>query len=366
MARIVLFGATGYTGRLAADALVRRGARPVLAARSPDKVRGLAEALGGLEHVVADVGRPDTIRALVSAGDVLVSTVGPFMRWGAPAVEAAVAAGAHYLDSTGEPPFIRQVFERWGPRAEAAGCSLLTAMGYDFVPGNLAGALALERATGASGVRVGYFFTGSGSIRGAASGGTVASLAGVMLEPGFAWQGGRLQDERGAARVHTFTGRDGRLTGVSVAGSEHFALPRLRPGLRDVEVYLGWFGPASRPMQAFSAAGAAALRIPGFKAGADRLVGRLVPGSTGGPDAGARSRTGSLAVAEALDASGRVLERVELRGPNGYSYTGDMLAWAAEQALAGGLRGVGALGPVQAFGLDELRDGNASIGMVEA
>jgi short subunit dehydrogenase-like uncharacterized protein len=365
MARIVLFGATGYTGRLTADALARRGARPVLAARSEGKVRALAEQLGGLEHAVADVERPESIRALVSSGDVLVSTVGPFLRWGAPAVEAALAAGAHYIDSTGEPPFIRRVFEEWGPRALTARCALLTAMGYDFVPGNLAAALALRRAAGAPRVRVGYFFTGGGSLRGAASGGTIASLAGVMLERGFAWRGGRLRDERGAARVYTFAGRDEKLTGVSVAGSEHLSLPRLHPELRDVEVYLGWFGPAARPMQAFSAAGDAAMRIPGLKAGADRLVGRLAKGSTGGPDAEARSRSGSLVVAEAIDVAGDVLARVELRGPNGYSYTSDMLAWAAEHAAAGDIRGTGALGPVEAFGLDELRDANGSIGCAE-
>ena len=86
------------------------------------------------------------MRALVERGDVLVSTVGPFARWGEPAVQAAIAAGAHYLDSTGEGSFIREVFERFGPGAQAAGCGLVTAFGYDWVPGNLAGALALRDA----------------------------------------------------------------------------------------------------------------------------------------------------------------------------------------------------------------------------
>src|SRR5947208_1443966 len=131
-ARIVLFGATGYTGRLTAEAMVARGLRPVLAARNGDRVRTQARELGGeLETAVADVARPDTVRALVERGDVLVSTVGPFVRWGGPAVQAAVAAGASYLDSTGETGFIRTVFERHGPGAEAAGCGLLTAFGYD-------------------------------------------------------------------------------------------------------------------------------------------------------------------------------------------------------------------------------------------
>src|SRR5215208_3295171 len=129
MARIVLFGATGYTGDLTARALVGRGQQPVLAARNPERLAALAAELGGLETRVADVARPETVRALVEPGDVLLSTVGPFSRWGEPALEAAIAGKAHYVDSTGEGPFIRDVFERFGPRAHAAGIGLLTALG---------------------------------------------------------------------------------------------------------------------------------------------------------------------------------------------------------------------------------------------
>ena len=142
--RIVLFGATGYTGRLTAEAMAERGLRPLLAARSAERLEELAAELGpGFETATADVADPPSVTALVEAGDVLVSTVGPFVRWGGPAAAAASAVGAHYLDSTGEPPFIREVFERYGAAAEKSGAGMLTAFGYDWVPGNLAGALAL-------------------------------------------------------------------------------------------------------------------------------------------------------------------------------------------------------------------------------
>src|SRR3954449_12136018 len=144
--RIVLFGATGYTGRLVAEQMVKRGISPLLAARNADRLTAMARELGGLETAVADVARPETVHELVQKGDVLVTTVGPFARWGTPALEAAIGSGAHYLDSTGEPAFIRRVFDREGPRAEVAGSGLLTALGYDWVPGNLAGALALRDA----------------------------------------------------------------------------------------------------------------------------------------------------------------------------------------------------------------------------
>src|SRR5215213_5742124 len=161
--RIVLFGATGYTGRLVAERLAGASERPVLAGRSPEKLQTLADSLGGLETAHADVMRSNSVFELVEEGDVLVSTVGPFAKWGEPAVRSAITGGAAaYIDSTGEPAFIRRVFQNHGPVAKSAGVPLLTAMGYDFVPGALAGALALEEAGEEDAVRVdvGYYALG--------------------------------------------------------------------------------------------------------------------------------------------------------------------------------------------------------------
>ncbi len=361
--RIVLFGATGYTGDLVARALVARGERPVLAARSQERVARLADELGGdLETATADVSRPESVRALVERGDVLVSTVGPFVRWGAPAVQAAIASGAHYLDSTGEPPFIRDVFERYGPGAEAAGCGLVTAFGYDWVPGNLAGALALHDAgEHATRVDIGYYMTGRGGPDDM-SGGTRASAAGAVTAPSFGWREGRIVTERAAKRVRSFRvgGKDRQA--ISAGSSEHFTLHRVAPQLREVNAYLGWFGPASRPMQVMSAV----MSLPGVGAATGAVTSRLVKGSTGGPDEAQRARTGSHVQAIAYDSAGREVAQVTLEGPNGYTLTADFLAWGASRALAGELQGTGALGPVDGFGLDALEAGCAEAGLKRA
>src|SRR3954451_20496339 len=97
--RIIVFGASGYTGRLIAERLVATGARPVLAGRSPERLAALAERLGGLEVARADARRQTTGCELVAAGDVLSSAAGRFGKWGGPAVGAAVAAGCVYLDT---------------------------------------------------------------------------------------------------------------------------------------------------------------------------------------------------------------------------------------------------------------------------
>jgi hypothetical protein len=74
----------------------------------------------------------------------------------------------------------------------------------------------------------------------------------ALASPGFAFRDGRVRSERGARRVRSFRVGSKSKDGVSVGSSEHFALPKVAPQLREVNVYLGWFGPLARPMQVLS------------------------------------------------------------------------------------------------------------------
>jgi len=306
---------------------------------------------------------------LIGAGDVLVSTAGPFMKVGRPVVAAAVDAGAVYLDSSGEPPFIRQVFEEFGPRAERTGAVLLTAFGYDYVPGNLAGALALQAAgPAAARVQVGYFVRGD--IRRGTSAGTRASVTGVLLEPGYAFRGGRIVSERTAAHLTSFTVDGKKREALSIGSSEHFALPRLRPAagaggvpaqapLTDVGVYLGWFGRATRLVHYGSALATPVSSLPGVRRAMDAAA-RRIQRSRAAPGTAAAIRSDVVAVAG--DPGGRDLASVHLTGGDPYSFTAPILAWAAGKAAAEGVRPAGALGPVEAFGADILERACADAG----
>ena len=375
--RIVLFGATGYTGRLTAEAMVRAGLAPVLAARGHDALVRLADRLDPLAPspdrapsiAVADAADPASVRALLqSPDDVLVSTVGPFLELGRPALEAAVDAGAAYLDSTGEPPFIREVFETYGPRAQRTGARLMTAFGYDYVPGNLAGALALRRAQQAGGtptrVDIGYFVDGPFGI----SSGTRASVAGVLLAPSFAFRDGVLASSRSGGRlVRRFDlGRGRTWPGMPVAGSEHLALPKEFASLADVGVWLGWAGRWTTAASYAGGAMGALGTIPGVgKALTSGARGLLARGQvTGeGPDAVGRSRARTIVQADATDAVGRPLASVRLEGPSPYDLTADLLAWGAAMAATHDVA-PGTRGPVDAFGLDALERGCADMGLV--
>jgi short subunit dehydrogenase-like uncharacterized protein len=365
MGRVILFGATGYTGRITAAAMVRQGLEPVLAGRSRASLDALAASLegaGGFSTALADAADPASVRGLLdSPNDVLVSTVGPFTRFGGPALAAAIDAGAAYVDSTGEPSFVRKVFEHAGPRAEAKGARLLTAFGYDYVPGNLAGAIALRRAREAgrpaSRVDVGYFVKGGMGL----SSGTRASAAGMMFEESFAFRGGELRDVRPGGAVRSFDLGGQMWDGLPLGGSEHFTLPRLDTSLNDVGVYLGWAGKWTKAASFGASALGVVTSVPGVRRGLTALSTRGTPETGQGPNAEDRAPGRSIAIANAYDPVGRFITSVKVVGPTPYDLTAELLTWGAEMLIARRETGVGALGPADAFGVDELVAGCAGL-----
>lgn len=370
---IVLFGASGYTGQRVAEAMVRRGLRPILAGRSAGRLSSLAHRLrdlgsGNLDVVTADVGNAASMRALVGRGDVLVSTVGPFARLGEPALRVAVEAGATYFDSTGEAPFIRRIFEEFGPLAERTGASLIPAFGHDFVPGNLAGALALRLAGGVvHRVEVGYLIGGTGQVQ-AVSRVSFASLVERATKPSFTWRDG-IQLEPTGSRMQTFplNGRD--CLALTIGSTEHYALPRLAGphGLHQVDVYFGWFKSVTRAVSLSSrvipALLPALLAMPAARLLIRRIGNFAVRWAAEEPDPVALAQVTSNVIGTARDVSGAALAEVRLVAGDPYQLTAGLLAWAAQRAAEHGVSGPGALGPVEAFGLDALEAGAAEAGL---
>ncbi len=373
--RIVLLGATGYTGRLTAQELVRAGVSPILAGRNADALAALADDVAdlnprgtGIETVIADVSDPGSVRALLNGpDDVLISTVGPFLQLGEPAVRAATECGAGYLDSCGEPGFIRRVFEDFGPAAHNSGARLMPAFGYDYVPGALAATLAVKRAMigerPPARVDVGYFVSGNAQP----SSGTRASAAGVLMEPSFAWHDGRLQAERPGARVRSFDVGNGRQwDALSVGGIEHLTLHRLAPSVTDVNVYLGWGGRLTRAASVAGVFTSTASKVPGVGSALGAFMrGMSGTGPTGGPDEDERSGSRSIAVAETFDADGNAQISVRVEGPSPYDLTASLLAWGAQMLAHGTAHSVGALGPVDAFGIEAFVSGCMALGLSE-
>ncbi len=139
---IVLFGATGFVGRLTAEYLAEHapaGCRLAVAGRTRTKLADLAAELHQAHDrevgiVVADVDDPASITALAGSTRVLVTTVGPYFQYGLPVVEACANAGTDYLDLTGEPDFVDTAFVRYQDAAVASGARIVHAAGFDSVP----------------------------------------------------------------------------------------------------------------------------------------------------------------------------------------------------------------------------------------
>ncbi len=379
--RIILLGATGYTGKRVLQELLARGEQPTLVGRSRTKMLAIADRLEAeLPAVEADVTSTGDLTRLFEPTDVVVSTVGPFMQLGIATVTAAAQAGAHYLDSTGEATFVRHVFGL-DPIAVARGATLVPAFGYDYVPGNLAGALALTRAGElARQVEIGYFLTRSGhgeelryrstlrDLFTLTTGGTRTTLVLGSVEKAFAYRRphpgapARLVDERAGKRVRTFRYAGTTRAALSVAGSEHLGLPEVFPQLDNVDVYMGWFGRWTRLVQGATTLTAPLLWSGKARSAVARLSGRL-PGSHREPDSDGRS----LVIAVARDESGQPLATTALTGPDPYETTASLLAWGAIHAATPDtdLR-PGVHGPVAAFGLDTLTLGATESGLHEA
>jgi len=359
--QIVLFGATGYTGHLTAEAILKRHFRPLLAGRNQISLKILAERLGGVPFTLADVTRPGSLRDMLEPADVLVTTVGPFGRYGKPVVEAALEKGAHYIDSTGEPNFIKYISEKH-EAAVKAGICMLTAAGYDYFPGNCAAAAALS-AAGDQAVRVdvGYFIAGGGPLP--MSQGTLASTLSTASERGLEFHNKKWVENFGGQRLRRFKLEDKEVPAISVPASENIFLPRSFPHLEEINCFLGWFGWGSYALVPFSRLQYLITRFPGYSFVLDKLLSPLMRSDGQGPDAQVRAQSGSHIVAIAYDKKGNELSQAELTGVDTYTFTANMLAWSAEQLFHGHFSRPGVLGPVEAFGLERLIEGIREAGL---
>ncbi|MFJ4840602.1 saccharopine dehydrogenase family protein [Streptomyces sp. NPDC088746] len=363
--RIILLGATGYTGDLVLSALLRRGVKPTIAGRNPAALAALAQRAGGLDHLVVDATDPASLQKHLQTADVLITTVGPFERFGIPIAQAAADAGAHYIDSTGEVGFVRTLHDRHHQRARETGAVMLPAFGYDYVPGVLAGALAASEAGAAvRALDVGYFATGP--IWRGISQGTRTTMRDGMTLPSTRWHRNRLTEERTASRVHRFTVRGRRKSAFLVSGTEVLFLPQEFPSIEDVTVYNGWFPELSRPLSMYSALANATAHLPAGRKLTDALTRPLLIGPSGGPDAAMRDRIPSQVVAVASSGipGSAPLAEIHLEGPNPYSLTGELIAWAAHHIATHADVNPGVVGPTAAFGLETLRNACAELGLV--
>ncbi len=184
MGKWMLYGANGYTGRLIAAEAVRQGLEPVLAGRSPNVV-ALAQDLG-LESAVFDLGNA---AAHLAGIESVVHCAGPFSATSRPMVDACLAAGANYLDITGEIDVFEAVLSR-DADARAAGVALCPGVGFDVIPTDCVAARLKEAVPDATHLSLGFDSrsrmspgTAKTSVEGLASGGRARRDGKIVTVP---------------------------------------------------------------------------------------------------------------------------------------------------------------------------------------
>jgi short subunit dehydrogenase-like uncharacterized protein len=184
---IALFGASSFVGRLCAEYLADSAPEDLrigLAGRSRERLRELQDTLGARAAewplVIADTSEESSLAELAGRARVVATSVGPYRRHGLPVIDACARAGTHYADLTGEVLFMREAIDRFDAVASRSGVRIVHSCGFDSIPSDL-GVLLLHQAVAAD--EAGELEDTTLVVRamkGGASGGTVASLKGVL------------------------------------------------------------------------------------------------------------------------------------------------------------------------------------------
>jgi short subunit dehydrogenase-like uncharacterized protein len=381
---LVLYGASGYVGALTAAHLAAHappGARIALAGRSREKLAAVRSRLPAAARewplVEANSSDPASLARLAGATRVVVTTVGPYAKYGLALVEACARAGTHYADLTGEVLFVREAIDRFDALARESGARIVHACGYDSVPSDLAVLLLHERAAadGAGRLRDVRLIA---TMRGGLSGGTIDSIraqvdtvrrdpaARRLVRDPFALSPDRTAEPDTPQPPdfgHPARTTDGRWTAPFVMAAFNTRVVRRSNALQEwaygrVLRYAEVLGSGRGPLGAVAAVGVTgglfafltAMTIPPTRA----LLDRVLPAPGSGPSAATRERGWfRMAVDAATESGARYHAEVRGHGDPGYTATAVMLG---ESGLALALDGdrlparAGSLTPATALG----------------
>lgn len=338
---IVVYGATGFTGGLIAAELRRRGADFLIAGRDRGKLAALSEELGGVPLAVAPVDDPRALRELLEGCGVVVACAGPFSLHGEPVVAAAAETGTHYLDTTGEQPFMRMVFERYGERAAASGAALVSGMGFDYMPGDLIAALTAEGMGPLEEIVLAYCVHGFIPTHGTALSGLEIMRGGDVVWSDGDWRPAPRSADGGRWRFPDPIGEQRMLrypAGEQITVPRHVETAQVRTLLNGMVVppRLMPLAVASSPLLGL------AMRTPLRGA-----LGTVVKRMPAAPNEAGRKAARFTISCEARAKSG--MRRGLVRGSDVYGITATSLAHAATICASPSFNHNGALAPAQAF-----------------
>ena len=361
---VVVFGATGFVGRLTAAYLAEHapaGARIALAGRSAAKLEEAKAALGAAAVdwpvIVADSSDHAAMAELARSTTAVATTVGPYLRHGLPLVLACAAEGTHYADLTGEVLFMRKSIDAAQAAAQASGSRIVHTCGFDSIPSDLGVFLLAEHAREHALGGLEETTLVVKAIAGGVSGGTVDSLRGqldeakrdkasrrIMFDPYSLSPDRDAEPDLGSERDPAGVIHDPELGGYLapfVMGTVNTRVVRRSNALRGHaygsklryrELMLGGRLPLG-PVKAAAIAGGLGVLVAGLAIPPTRkLLDRLLPDPGEGPSEAAREKGHFRIDIHARTGSGaRLVCEIQAQGDPGYKATAVMLG---ESALA--------------------------------
>ena len=318
--RLMIYGSSGFTGRLIAQRAVETGLSPVLAGRDEERVRAQAELLGASWRVVS----LDSIEALAEALsdiEVVVHAAGPFIATAPPMLEACLRAGVHYLDVSGELPVFQEALGR-DSEATRAGVMLMPGAAWSVVATDCLAAHVAELLPGAKYLRLGM--TQSRLY----SRGTARSAFGLMSSDVVIRRNGRLTRVPIGRMERAFDYGEGERTSMALSWPDALSAYHTT-AIPNIEAYME-VGAAGRVLAPLTARIGEAFQLPILRS-ALRLSAWALPE---GPAEAARNLARPVIVAEVEDAWRRVV-RARLTTADGYDFTAVAAVAIAERVIGG-------------------------------
>lgn len=334
--KFLIYGAYGYTGRLVVRYALERGLRPILAGRNAETLRVLADETG-LEHRAFALDNVDEVARNLEGISAVAHCAGPFSRTALPMAEGCLAAGAHYIDITGE----IEVFETLAAmdaRAKEAGVMLLPGAGFDVVPSDCLAMHLKGRLPSAARLVLAFYSKGKPSH------GTATTIVENLAKGLFVRKNGQLTKVPAGWKRRTIDFGKGPMGAVTIPWGD-VSTAYYSTGIPDIEVYMA----APAALRAFTVAG----RYLGWLLGSgpvQRYLRRKVDAAPAGPTDAQRARDYCLLWGEVTNDAGQRVE-ARLRTPDGYTLTALTVLAIIDRILAGNAP-PGYQTPAKAYGAD--------------
>jgi short subunit dehydrogenase-like uncharacterized protein len=310
MTDILIYGATGYTGKLCAQAMLKRNLTPILAGRS-ESVRSLAERLGCPAKIFA---LTDDLSPVLADITLVVNLAGPFEITQSPLIQACIASGCHYLDIAGEVREMQSAYT-FDPAARAAGVMLMPGAGFGVVPTDIAARLAKDQLPNATDLKILY------ATEGGASRGTLSTVLRQIDQPGFRRVAGELRPALPAESQMEFEVAGHRFTGVYNPWRADLFTAALSTGIANIETFTAFPGFVVSMMQGKRLW----LR--------DLILNRLLQYLPEGPSLKQLQR--GYTYIKAIATNDTEQREVTLKGPEAYLFTAQSVTEIAVRILRG-------------------------------